>query len=530
MANHALPTNISLFTDWTQLIKDRIDDSLKMLDSANTTPTNIPINAVRWNSTSLLWEKYNGSTWVSLTSSYTIQVLKSQNIVGGNNTTLLGSIPYQSNTNTTTLLAPNTTTTRKFLRQIGTGTNGANPVWDTIQANDIPTLNQNSTGNAGTATKLATARTINGVSFDGSANINIEDRLGSAIASAVTTTIGTAGIGDYIHITGTTTITSLGIAASAGIRRTLVFDGALTLTHNATSLICVGATNIVTVAGTVIIVIAETTANWRVVSVTHPSVSMSELGYLNGVTSPIQTQFNAKAPLESPTFSGNIKTNTGSFIIGTGGSTEAGCLYSDPNWGMIIKAKQANPTITCFSFQNSVNYELARINNIGDILATRTITGTSPNVGSTGAVSLRDSAGNPNSVYLQATNYEQNVQYGSIKFNNDGSLTPSGVINGTTTMSLGYGQSWGNYNGSRVLGVAYTNTTGRPIMVSFMGSCISATVDYRFYIDGTIRGGGTASTSVYSLCNMTFIVPNGSNYGIGIIQGSGSIQSWDELR
>lgn len=159
-------------------------------------------------------------------------------------------------------------------------------------------------GNAGTATTLQTARTISGVSFNGSANINIEDRLGTAIASAATTTVGTVGLGDYIHITGTTTITSLGTAGAAGIRRTLIFDGALTLTHNATSLICPGAANIVTVAGTVIEVVAESTANWRVVSITHPSLSIAELGYLNGVTSDIQTQLNAKAALASPALTG----------------------------------------------------------------------------------------------------------------------------------------------------------------------------------------------------------------------------------
>lgn len=91
---------------------------------------------------------------------------------GGNNTTLLGSVPYQSNTNVTTLLAPNTTTTKKFLRQTGTGTNGAAPAWDTLVAGDVPTLNQSTTGtaanvtgtvaitNGGTgATDAATART-----------------------------------------------------------------------------------------------------------------------------------------------------------------------------------------------------------------------------------------------------------------------------------------------------------------------------------------------------------------------------------
>jgi hypothetical protein len=38
-----------------------------------------------------------------------------------------------------------------------------------------PTFNQNTTGNAATATTLQTARTINGVSFDGSANITVAD-------------------------------------------------------------------------------------------------------------------------------------------------------------------------------------------------------------------------------------------------------------------------------------------------------------------------------------------------------------------
>lgn len=171
------------------------------------------------------------------------------------------------------------------------------------------------TGNAGTATTLQTARTISGVSFNGSADIDIEDRLGAAIASAATTTIGTRGLGDYIHITGTTTITSFGTAAAAGVRRTLIFDGALTLTHNATSLICPGAANIVTVAGTIIEVVAETTANWRVVSITHPSLSMAELSYLDGVTSAIQTQLNAKAALASPALTGTPTAPTAASTV-----------------------------------------------------------------------------------------------------------------------------------------------------------------------------------------------------------------------
>jgi hypothetical protein len=62
---------------------------------------------------------------------------KATNIVGGNSTTLLGSLPYQSNTDATSLLAPNTTTTRKFVRMTGTGTNGAAPAWDTVTQTDV---------------------------------------------------------------------------------------------------------------------------------------------------------------------------------------------------------------------------------------------------------------------------------------------------------------------------------------------------------------------------------------------------------
>jgi hypothetical protein len=68
------------------------------------------------------------------------------NLSGGNNTTLLGSIHYQSNTNTTTLLSPNTTTTKKFLSQTGTGTNGAAPGWSIISSSDLPVASLSSLG------------------------------------------------------------------------------------------------------------------------------------------------------------------------------------------------------------------------------------------------------------------------------------------------------------------------------------------------------------------------------------------------
>jgi hypothetical protein len=93
---------------------------------------------------------------------------------------------------------------------------------------------------------------------------------GTAVASATTTDIWSIA-GDYVHITGTTTITGLGTAPFAGAERTVVFDDALTLTHNATSLILPGGANITTAANDRMIVRADTTANMVVVSYTKAS-------------------------------------------------------------------------------------------------------------------------------------------------------------------------------------------------------------------------------------------------------------------
>lgn len=87
---------------------------------------------------------------------------------------------------------------------------------------------------------------------------------GADIASATTTDLSTA-TGDFVDVTGTTTITGLGTLA-AGIERTVRFTGALTLTHNATSLILPGAANITTAADDRAIFRSLGSGNWLCVS------------------------------------------------------------------------------------------------------------------------------------------------------------------------------------------------------------------------------------------------------------------------
>lgn len=83
----------------------------------------------------------------------------------------------------------------------------------------------------------------------------------SDIASAATVNIG-AAVGNYLHVTGTTTITAFD-AADAGVMRLLMFAGILTWTYNATTMLLPTAANITTAAGDCAIVVSEGSGNWR---------------------------------------------------------------------------------------------------------------------------------------------------------------------------------------------------------------------------------------------------------------------------
>lgn len=84
------------------------------------------------------------------------------------------------------------------------------------------------------------------------------------IASATTCDLGTKE-SQFLTVSGTTTITGLGTIA-AGITKYVVFSGALTLTHNATSLILPGAANITTAAGDCGRFLSLGSGNWRCLS------------------------------------------------------------------------------------------------------------------------------------------------------------------------------------------------------------------------------------------------------------------------
>lgn len=138
MADHSKPTLSSTYTQVISEIDGRLDDQARMFSTQYPDPSNIPVGLIRWNNTLFKDERWNGTGWEDKATTYAISI-------SGN----AGSV-----TN-------------------GVYTTGSydNPAWITGLAGSK--ISGNITGNAGSATQLATARSINGVAFNGTANISV---------------------------------------------------------------------------------------------------------------------------------------------------------------------------------------------------------------------------------------------------------------------------------------------------------------------------------------------------------------------
>ena len=74
MADHNKPTVASVYGNMIAEIDGRLDDLALGYDPATSTPTNVQTNALRWNSASNKWQKFNGSTWSDMSSLYAINI------------------------------------------------------------------------------------------------------------------------------------------------------------------------------------------------------------------------------------------------------------------------------------------------------------------------------------------------------------------------------------------------------------------------------------------------------------------------
>lgn len=202
-------------------------------------------------------------------------------------------------------------------------------------------------GAAIAASKLSLATIAQTIAMSGTA---INFAKGGDIASATTTNIG-AATGNTVHITGTTTITAFD-TVQAGTWRYLIFDGALILTHNGTSLILPTAANITTVAGDTALMMSEGSGNWRCLSYnrkTGSAVLAGATAYTNAtaqVSSDLTTTSASYADIAGVTLTftvGQAGLVTASF---SGSSNGAGSTTNNVGYAILVDAAIVHQTVS----------------------------------------------------------------------------------------------------------------------------------------------------------------------------------------
>lgn len=279
MADWSTPVLASTYVSVLDAFKNRDIDAAVQFSPSFSTATNLPTGAIRWNPTNGYWEiRAAGGTWSALQAKYNIDV----DLLDGQH----GSY-YLAWANLTGVPSTFTPSAHTHDDRYYTETES-----DARFANKIVT--------SGNTIKLQTF-----------GNVDL-----STITVPYATNAGTVGgfsVGQNLLTTSAVTFASLTLGATA-----ITVTGAeINYLSGATSNIQtqLNAKQATITGGATSIVSANLTASRALASdasgkVAVSAVTATELGYLSGVTSAIQTQINAKANTASPTLTGTVTAPT----------------------------------------------------------------------------------------------------------------------------------------------------------------------------------------------------------------------------
>lgn len=205
------------------------------------------------------------------------------------------------------------------------------------------------------------------------------------LASATSTAIGAAASNNII-ITGSTTITSFDTIAD-GATRQVVFSGALTLTHNAASLILPTANNIITATGDVATFLSLGAGNWRCVAYQRANgTSIWTNSNIQPITASVATN-NLTLTL-NPTVLDFRSATLSAGTVNTRSITTA-ISVTVPNTATLGTTNNVAARLTLLAIDNAGTVELAVINNVGattlSLDETTLISTTAVSVGATSA-------------------------------------------------------------------------------------------------------------------------------------------------
>ncbi|MEY4331744.1 MAG: hypothetical protein RLZZ196_482 [Bacteroidota bacterium] len=376
-----------------------------------------------------------------------------------------------------------------LITTIGTLTTGSIPF--TLLTGTIPTWNQSTTGNAATATKLAATKTINGVAFDGSADILI-----SAVADAGTLS-GTTLKSTILN----SSLTSVGILANLTVTNPIsgsVTGNAATATH---------ATTAGTLSGTIPTWNQSTTGNAATATyatsagTASTATKLATSKNINNVAFDGSADIFITAVAEAGTLSGTTLNSTithssltsvGTIATGTWSASTIDIAHGGTN-------SSATPTAGGIVYGNGTAHEISSAGNSGQYL---------------------QSAGSGTPIWAQPGPTSIQV------LTTSGTYSPSSGVKAIIVELVGAGggsgaiaSAGGNNNGT-VSGGGGSGAYTRAIIVNPASS-----YTYIIGLGGTasavgVAGGNGGATSFNA---GTITAPGGSGGGIGSVIGNGTI-------
>lgn len=288
----------------------------------------------------------------------------------GLSTATLGDIRYGSGTTTIAALAGNTTATKKFLTQTGTGSVSAAPAWNAIVAGDVPAINLASSGAGGVTGLLPNANLANSsVTLNGSA-LSLGGTRTLALASADFVNQGTVAavlhgnaagnpsfgpvnlptdvsgtLGVVSGGSGATTLTGLLKGNGTSPFSAATFADAVLLWPGCTG---TGATHYLAVDGSCPTISAGSSPGNPTASVGLTTVNGSAASFMRSDASPALSQSIAPTWTATHTFSPSSAVN--GILINQSGSTD-GLVVSAPTTGTAIIGLRGNVNVVASEFE-----------------------------------------------------------------------------------------------------------------------------------------------------------------------------------
>lgn len=357
------------------------------------------------------------------------------------------------------------------------------------------------------------------------------------IASGSTADLGSVSQ-TYLTVTGTTTITSFGSSAGVGVAKFLKFAGAVTVTHNATSLIIPGGANFTSAAGDQAVAVHLGSGNWTIASYTkatgeplvNPAVPVGSVIPFAGFTAPanyafpagqcyVRNDYPALTAALSLAQSG-IRVSGNATLTGISDTSQLGA-------GMVIEGTGIPPNTTIVSVTSTTIVMSATATTSGTSTVTAFPYGTCSDATKVGVPDLRGRAvagrdgmggtlagrlnatGGLAGVHLGATGGAQTVTLSIAQLpviTPTGTVTPLGSISGSVSLSQN-AHSHGSTASSTAVGVS-NSTQNVSVPAYSNNNTASATAD----ISASFSGSFTGSSSTLS------ITPFGSGSAHAVVQ------------